>query len=90
MVRVYQGPSLTCLNQVYLLVDEVASLAIVAVTFFGEGMASFCLVGSIMFHVDPQLFRSMSELTLLPVCAVSFFNEIFAKRSFGFGADASL
>ena len=86
MIRVYQGPSFTCLNLAYLLVNEVASLAIVAVAFFSEGMASFCLIGSIMFHVDPQLFRPMSELTLLPICAVPFFNEIFAERSFGFGA----
>ena len=79
MVGVYQSPYFTGLQSIALLVDKVTALTIVAVTFFGECVTSFGLVGSIMFHVDPQLFRAMSKLALLAVGAVSFFSEIFAK-----------
>ena len=36
-----------------MLVNEVAAFAVVAVALLCEGVASFGLVGSIMFHVDP-------------------------------------
>jgi hypothetical protein len=79
MIGVNKGPGFSRLQRLVVLVDKVASFAVVAVALFGECMASFGLVGSIMFHVDPQLLRAVSELALLPVCAVSFLGEIFAE-----------
>ena len=78
MVGVDQSPGFVGLQRVALLVDEVASLAVVAVALLGEGVASFGLVGSIMFHVDSQLLRAVGELALLPVGAVPLLGEIFA------------
>jgi hypothetical protein len=36
-----------------LLMDEVAATAIATVPLLREGMAAFCFVGSIVFHIDP-------------------------------------
>ena len=58
--------------------NEVASLSEVTVTFLGEGVACFCLVGSIVFHVDTKFMRSVGELTLLAIAAETLFSEVFA------------
>ena len=70
-----------------LVVDEVASFSEVAETFFCEGMACFCFVGSIVFHIDSKFLGSMGKLALSTVGAVPFFCKIFAEGSFGFGAE---
>lgn len=36
-----------------LFVDEVAAGPVATVPLLGEGVAPLCLIGSIMFHVDP-------------------------------------
>ena len=53
MVRVNQSPGFTAFHRSVMLVNEVATLTVVAVALLGEGVASFGLIGSIMFHVDP-------------------------------------
>jgi hypothetical protein len=62
-----------------LFVYEVAALTVAAVTLFGEGMAAFGFVGSIVFHVDAQFLWSVGKLALLAVGAEAFFCEVFAE-----------
>lgn len=68
--------------------DEVAPLTVMAKTIFSERVACFCLVGSIAFHVDPQLLGSVGKLALLAIRAVTFLNKILAKGGLGLGAVA--
>ena len=60
--------------------DEVAPFAEMATSLLREGVAGLGLVGSIVFHVDPQLVRTVSELTLPAVAAVTLFREVLAER----------
>ena len=46
-------------------------------------MARLGLVGSIVFHVHPQLIRTVSELTLPPITAVTLFREVLAEGGLG-------
>lgn len=61
-----------------LLVDEVAPTAIAAVSLLCECMATLCLVGSIVFHVDPELLRPVSELALPSVGTEALLHEVLA------------
>lgn len=69
-----------------LLVDEIAAGAVAAVALLGEGVASLGLIGSIMFHVDPQLLRAVRELALGAVGAEALLHEVFAEGALGLGA----
>lgn len=66
--------------------DEVTAFSVAAVALFGEGVATLGLIGSIMFHVDSQLFRAVGELALLAVGAVPLLCKILAEGSLGLGA----
>jgi hypothetical protein len=74
----------------FWLVDEIAALAVAAVPFFCEGMASFGLVGSVMFQVDLELFWAVCELALDAVGAISFFCEVLAEGTLGFGGTSTI
>ena len=89
MVGVDVLPLLGSRGAVNLLVDEIATLAVVADSLFGEGMAGFGLIGSIVFHVDPQFLRSVGELALLAIRTEPLFSIIFAERSLGLVSRAS-
>lgn len=89
MVRVDVLPLLGGRGAVNLLVDEITALAVVADSLFGEGMAGFGLVGSIVFHVDPQFLRSVGELALLTIGTEPLFSIIFAERGLGLVSRAS-
>ena len=69
---------------------EVAPAAVAAVSFLCEGVASLCFVGSIVFHIDPQLLESMRELALAPIRAKSLFHEIFTEGALGLGATPTI
>lgn len=66
--------------------DEVTAFSIAAVALFGESVAALCLVGSIMFHVDSQLFGAVGELALLAIGAVPLLCEVLAEGGLGLGA----
>ena len=83
MVGVYVLPLLGGWGAVNLFVDEIAALAVVANALFGEGVAGFGLVGSIVFHVDPQFLGAVGELALLPVRTEPLFSIVFAERGLG-------
>ena len=67
MIGVDEGPALVGRCGVRLLVDEIATLSIAAVTLLSEGVTTLSLVRTIVFHVDSELFRAMGELALLAV-----------------------
>ena len=69
--------------------NEVAALSEMTESLLRERMTHLCFIRSIVFHVHPKLLRSVRELTFLAIGTVSFFCEIFAERSFGFGARSS-
>lgn len=66
--------------------NEVAAFSIVAIPLFCKGMTTFCLVGSIMFHVHTKFLRTVRELTFFSIRAVPFFSKILAERGLGLGA----
>lgn len=53
MIRVDVGPLEGRSGEARALVDEVASISEAAVSLFGECVAPFCLVRSIVLHVNP-------------------------------------
>jgi len=67
-----------------LVVDEVTSLSKTAKSLFLKGVADFCFVGSIMFHIYSQLMRTVSELALLSIGTHTFWSKVFAEGSLGF------
>ena len=58
---------------------EVAPAAVAAVSFLCEGVASLCFVGSIVFHIDPQLLGAVSELAFVPIWTEPLLHKIFAE-----------
>ena len=69
--------------------NEVATLSEMTESLLRESMTRLCFVRSIVFHVDSKLLRSVRELAFLSIGAVSFFCEVFAERSLGFGTRSS-
>lgn len=58
--------------------DEVASTAVAAIPLLGESVTPFGLVGSIVFHVDPKLLRTVGKLALSPIGAEPLLHEVLA------------
>lgn len=61
--------------------DEVASVAILAMTFLDECIAGFSLVGIVRIEIDSQLVSTMGELTLRTVWTEPFFSVILAQTA---------
>lgn len=53
MIRVYVAPLFLEILEAASLVFEVAPIAVAAVPFLREGVASLGLIRSIVFHVNP-------------------------------------
>lgn len=68
--------------------DEVAATPIATVSFFAEGVAALGFIGSIMFHVNPKFVRTVGELALVAIGAITFFHEVFAEGALGFGGSS--
>ncbi len=65
--------------------DEVASVPVLAMSFFEECIAGFGLIWIIHIKVNSELVGAMSKLTLLSIGTEAFFSEIFAETAFDFG-----
>lgn len=89
MIRVYDRPLLPLTHVCLLLMDEVASCSVEAVSFFRESMTSFGLVRSIGLHINAQFLRSMSELAFFTVRAVPLLHKVPAERAFDLGREVS-
>ena len=66
-----------------LVVDKVASLAVVAVSLLGEGVALFCLVGAISVTVDLEFMGTVCELAALAIGTTAFLCVVFAEGGLG-------
>jgi hypothetical protein len=71
-------------------VDEIATTAVAAEPLLRKGMAALSFIGSIVFHIDPQLLRAMRELALGPIRTLPLLHEIFAERTLGLGASPTI
>jgi hypothetical protein len=89
VVRVDEIPALAGTEATWLLlnVDEVAALSVAAEALLGKGMAPFGFVGSIVFHIDPQLLGPMGKLALLAVGAETLLCEVAAQGALGLRAN---
>ena len=72
-----------------LSVDKVASVTVLAMTFFEESIAGFSFVWVIYIQVYFQLMGPVSELAFLAIRAKTFLGIIFTKAALDLGLTIS-
>lgn len=53
-----------------MLVDKIAAIAVVTVTFLNEVVTSFCFIRLVILHIDLEFLWTMCELAFIGIRAI--------------------